>query len=526
MAARVVTTGPQGRRRGQGRMGTTDRSRETARRVAGDAEVGRPSGGAARSRRGAANGGSGSLWEHYEVALAVARQKYPGLSGEDHLDIVQEAMTNVLARLRQGPLADERSYLLRVVYTCGAQVLRGRMRPTVSLDHETGSDAVEAQVDRASAPVSAEEQVLRAAEVAAVRRIIERELTGEEAAALLMRTVDRMAPAEIAEAMGWTRRRYRKLLERAGRKLSVGLERERGRELLVLYAAGLASEGERLAAEALMETEDGARLFASIQARLDAAAALVPWPLVLEAAAPNGREGRPVVRLAETLHEGVQRVADGLKSVALNALGRLPGVDLAAAAQVGSSGGLRGSGAVVAAAVVCLGGTYCAAKTLPGDGERPVRVARHGAAHERPRPPRTPEHVAAVVPVRGPAVVRSMRTSAVRRRARPAPAATSRSVSAARASAGRASATIATGEVEFGIEAPSAAPAGSQATARLAAGVPVAPTAAVARVDRASSEPFGASAAAPASSTPAPRAPARSASVRAAASCEFGVEAC
>jgi DNA-directed RNA polymerase specialized sigma24 family protein len=146
----------------------------------------------------------------------VARQKYPGLSDEDHLDIVQEAMTNVLARLRKGPLADERSYLLRVVYTCGAQVLRERMRPTLSLDHERGADGVEAQMDRASAPASAEEQVLREAEVAEVRRIIERELTGEEAAALLMRTVDRMAPEEIAAAMGWMRRRYRKLLERAG----------------------------------------------------------------------------------------------------------------------------------------------------------------------------------------------------------------------------------------------------------------------------------------------------------------------
>src|SRR3954469_13322866 len=268
-------------------MSSTDRSHGRASRAGGDAEVGRQQGGDARTRRGAPNAEPGSLWEHYEVALAVARQKYPGLSAEDHLDIVQEAMTNVLARLRQGPLADERSYLLRVVYTCGAQVLRERMRPTLSLDHETGADGVEAQVDRASAPVSAEEQMLRDAEVAAVRRIIERELTGEEAAALLMRTVDRMEPAKIAEAMGWTRRRYRKLLERAGRKLSVGLERERGRELLVLYAAGAASEGERLAAEALMETEDGARLFESIQARLDAAAALVPWPLVLEATAPN-----------------------------------------------------------------------------------------------------------------------------------------------------------------------------------------------------------------------------------------------
>jgi RNA polymerase sigma factor (sigma-70 family) len=206
------------------------------------------------------------------VALAVARAKYPGLSDEDHLDIVQEAIANVLARLRRGPIADERSYLLRLVYTCGAHVLRERMRPTVSLDVDEGGHAVEAQVDRSSAPASAEEQMLRDAEAREPPRIIETELSEDEAAALLMRTVDRMTPAEIADAMGWSRRRYRKLLERGGRKLNAGLERERGRELLVLYVAGAASDRERAAAEALLATDDGARLLASIRRRLDAAA--------------------------------------------------------------------------------------------------------------------------------------------------------------------------------------------------------------------------------------------------------------
>ena len=78
----------------------------------------------------------------------MARQN-PGLSAEDPpghraggLDIAKEAMTNVLARLRQGPLADEQSYLLRVVYTRAAQMLREPMRPTLSLDHERGADGV------------------------------------------------------------------------------------------------------------------------------------------------------------------------------------------------------------------------------------------------------------------------------------------------------------------------------------------------------------------------------------------------
>src|SRR5688500_6439015 len=39
----------------------------------------------------------GDAWlvGHYDVALAVAGAKYPGLSDDDHVDIVQAAMTNV-----------------------------------------------------------------------------------------------------------------------------------------------------------------------------------------------------------------------------------------------------------------------------------------------------------------------------------------------------------------------------------------------------------------------------------------------
>jgi hypothetical protein len=59
-------------------MSTTDRSRGAARRAGVQVEVGRQPGDAAPGGRGAPNAGSGSLWEHYEVALAVARQKYPG----------------------------------------------------------------------------------------------------------------------------------------------------------------------------------------------------------------------------------------------------------------------------------------------------------------------------------------------------------------------------------------------------------------------------------------------------------------
>jgi DNA-directed RNA polymerase specialized sigma24 family protein len=67
-------------------------------------------------------------------------------------------------------------------------------------------------VDRSTAG----DHMLSAAEARGLRGITETQLTEEEATALLMRTFDRLTPAEIAEAMGWSGRRYRKVLERAG----------------------------------------------------------------------------------------------------------------------------------------------------------------------------------------------------------------------------------------------------------------------------------------------------------------------
>jgi hypothetical protein len=55
-----------------------------------------PARGAQRHRRTA------SVWGHDDVALVLARAKYPGLSDEDHIDIVQEAMTNVLVGCAAG----------------------------------------------------------------------------------------------------------------------------------------------------------------------------------------------------------------------------------------------------------------------------------------------------------------------------------------------------------------------------------------------------------------------------------------
>lgn len=229
-------------------------------------------------------------------------------------------MASVIARLRKGPVQDPRSYLLRVVYTTGAHVLKERHRAVLSLDaHEEDQDGLELHVDRASLPASAEEQLLHATEVEEVRRIVETELKADEGAALLMRTIDGKAPEQIAREMGVTPRRYRKLLERAGRKLTAGLARERNHEALVMYATGVATERERTHAQALARTPEGAALLAAIRDRLDTALALLPISLV----ADPDRISRAPSRLLRLVDESRDRI-----DLALGAL-RGPGANLA-----------------------------------------------------------------------------------------------------------------------------------------------------------------------------------------------------
>src|SRR4051794_7580260 len=67
-----------------------------------------------------------NLHLHRRDAQALLRRKYPSLSEAAREDVLPEARLRVLARLGRGPLADERPYLLRVVFTVAAGVLAGR----------------------------------------------------------------------------------------------------------------------------------------------------------------------------------------------------------------------------------------------------------------------------------------------------------------------------------------------------------------------------------------------------------------
>lgn len=164
------------------------------------------------------------LVEHRAAALAYANRKYRGLSAADREDIVQEAIANVLQRLRRGPLENPLPYLLRVVYTLGAEALRDPRRGTLSLDsHGDGLDGVERFADRSVTPLSPEELVLARHDAADVRRVLLQRLSVQERRALALRSVAELTPAQIAADLGVSVRRYRRLREEGARKLASGV---------------------------------------------------------------------------------------------------------------------------------------------------------------------------------------------------------------------------------------------------------------------------------------------------------------
>jgi RNA polymerase sigma factor (sigma-70 family) len=178
------------------------------------------------------------LIAHYPRALAAVRRYYPGLSDDDHEDVVQEAMARVLQRLRRGPLEDPLPYLLRVIYTTGAAVLQDRHRSTISLDdHDDQLDGVEIHADRSSLPLSPEEEVLFRAERETVWRVLRQDLSAEERWTLALRLGEEWSPAEISAELGISRHRYRELHADAGRKLDAGLARARDAERRTYTAA-------------------------------------------------------------------------------------------------------------------------------------------------------------------------------------------------------------------------------------------------------------------------------------------------
>src|SRR4051812_7726192 len=164
------------------------------------------------------------LIAHYPRALAAARRYYPGLSHADHEDIVQEAIANVLQRLRRGPLDEPLPYLLRVIYTTGAAALRDRHRTVLSLDEQRDQlDGVELQADRSSLPLSPEEEVLIRADHEAAWRVLREDLSPEERWALALRLGEEWTPADISAELGISLHRYRDLRAGAARKLAAGL---------------------------------------------------------------------------------------------------------------------------------------------------------------------------------------------------------------------------------------------------------------------------------------------------------------
>ena len=105
--------------------------------------------------------------------MAAARIKHAGLSGQDHLDVAQEAMTNRACAATQGA-AGGRALASAAggLHVRRVRAVRAHAADAVPRRRDGGWG--ETHLDRASAQVSADDEMLREAEVTQVRQIIER----------------------------------------------------------------------------------------------------------------------------------------------------------------------------------------------------------------------------------------------------------------------------------------------------------------------------------------------------------------
>lgn len=168
------------------------------------------------------------LVEMYPTAQRAIARRFPTLPRADREDVLHEAVANVLVRLDRGPLDDPGPYLLRVAVMEGVRAHRRRSREGISLDGMAERHVnVDRHVDPSVRPLSAEELTLARADAREVWCVLLEELTPEERLVLVRRGVDGRTPDAIAAELGISARRYRRLLERAGRKLNDGVERVR-----------------------------------------------------------------------------------------------------------------------------------------------------------------------------------------------------------------------------------------------------------------------------------------------------------
>ena len=151
--------------------------------------------------------------EHRRALARVARRE--GVSAEDAVDCVQDALCTFLRLAQQGALAVEASQLPAYLRGMVRNAARNRRRR-----HEVARPHADVESSPADQGPSSEELVARAEEHVRLRACVDR-LCDTQRAVVLLRLLDERPGEDVADALGITRGHVDVLLHRAKASLRV-----------------------------------------------------------------------------------------------------------------------------------------------------------------------------------------------------------------------------------------------------------------------------------------------------------------
>jgi DNA-directed RNA polymerase specialized sigma24 family protein len=325
-------------------------------------------------------GDYGAEYVRLQARLAHSfRLWFPALRGQED-DFYNDAWTELLDDEEIHDDAEAR--LRRTLYTRGLDEMRRRgRRPAGMLDADDPDVADEAFERTEENP---EEHALLEIGARDAQAILLEHLTGRQQRVLKLHWGWGLRVKDVASALRLSPRTVRREIEDAAAVVAENASwltpctQGARRSLVKAYVLGLLSD--RRAAKALAHLEECASCRAlrdQMEETLRGAAALIPVGVIADPPAADPSALERLVQGADVARESLIDAATGTKHQVAALVGRAPAPD--ATAQVAASGGLRGSGAMLATAASCLvvgGGTvtYCAVEGIPD----PIRSALPG----------------------------------------------------------------------------------------------------------------------------------------------------
>jgi len=329
--------------------------------------------------------------EHREAVTRMLAKRFPRFAEDERLELYHEAWAWALKKRERGePIESMRAYLMQSAYYEAMRIVTDRRLPE-PIDPE----AMAAYVDDRDGPG---ERVLIDDQVRICREVIA-SLDERHRAVVKLRYDVQLAPPEICDTLGLSKRQYKRLLQESTDaveervlELHDGTWSRRQRSLLATCLHGMASDEQRAEAQRRLAADPHvAAVYRELRESIGKAAALLPLPAFVGADA----EGRLAAAL-DGAREGIAGLAGGAKQQATSAYVRAVDTTPVAGAR---------PGAVAAAVTGCIafgGGTatYCAVEGIPDAIRAPLGIEQP-KQDERAEAPPAPEPVSVAPPAVG-----------------------------------------------------------------------------------------------------------------------------